>query len=448
MTASGILAYGDDLASLRERKRLFDDVWLLTLFVIFLAIAIPWFLRILDVELGPLAWSLFGFGLMHLLGTIFADRADNRRHLVLMIGAVQGIGIIFLGYVWHLAGGLQNPTFLLAFGLPVIAGGLVLVGWQSYATAFLAMATVSSVALIEAPELRWYLLEMGLPLGPIIRHLPHAETGATQASSTLIAPASYLFVLLELFGAFMLALALLTESLNALLRRLYVRLGRSMAATNEAEMSALDALESSPYPALWVSPDSFVIERASANFLQHFGLAPEAASNANLFDLVAFSYADVVEGLITGSGGEYPLAIYRIGSETRVAHVRVRPIRYDGRSLAYVTFEDLSNGYLLRAVFDAAEDGLVIVGPAGTITHYNPVAARLLPALQIGGAAMSALDRPEFPKGWWELEMRRRMTSYIELDGKRFRVQCVAHEIPGEADKFTILTLHSTQDTR
>ena len=447
MSASGSLAYGDDLASLRERKRLFDDVWLLTLFVIFLAIAIPWFLRILDVELGPLAWSLFGFGLVYLLGAIIADRAKNRLHLILMIGAVQGIGIVFLGYVWHLAGGLQNPTFLLAFGLPIIAGGLVLVGWQSYATAFLGMATVSCVALIEAPELRWYLLEIGLPLGPIIKHLPQAPAGATQASGTLIAPASYLFVLLELFGAFLLALALLAESLNALLRRLYVRLGTSMTATSEAEMSARDALEGSPYPALWVVPDSFGIERTSASFLQHFGLAPGAASNANLFDLVAFSYPDVVEGLIAGNGGEYPLAIYRIGGETRVAHVRVRPIRHDGRPLAHVTFEDLSNGYLLRAVFDAADDGLVIVSSAGTITHCNPVAARLLPALQIGGAAASALDRPELPKGWWELEMRRRMTSYIDLEGKRFRVQCVAHEILGEADKFTILTLRSTQDT-
>ena len=48
----------DDVGALHERKRLFDDIWLLTLFVIFIALATPWFLRVLDVDFAPLAWRI------------------------------------------------------------------------------------------------------------------------------------------------------------------------------------------------------------------------------------------------------------------------------------------------------------------------------------------------------------------------------------------------------
>ena len=446
MSVLGAVASDDALVSLRERKRLFDDVWLLTLFVIFLAIAVPWFLRILDVELGSLAWSLFGFGLLYLPVAIAADGIDNRLHLLLMIGSLQGVGIVFLGCVWHLAGGLQNPAFLLVFALPVIAGGLVLQGWQSYATALLGMATAAGVALMEAPELRWYLLEIGLPLEPIIRRLPQIQAGPMGTSVMPIAPASSVFVLLELFGVFLMGLALLTESLNGFVRRLDERLGWSVKAADDAGAAASDALWNSAFPALWVVPNMFKIERASETFLQHFAQTPESISNGNLFELVDFSYPDVVEGLIAGSGGEYPLAVYRVGTQARVAHVRVRPIRYDGAHYAHVTFEDLSHVCALRAAFDAADDALIIIGSDGTISHCNAVAARLLPPLKTGDVASIALDRPEFPKGWWQLGLRRRLTSDIQLSGKRFRARCIALQMPGEADGFTVLTLRPMQD--
>ena len=150
------------LAALRERKRLFDDVWLLTLFVIFVAIAVPWFLRILDLDLGPLAWSLFGFGLAYMAGVIATDRIESHRNLLFVIGTVQALGVLFLGYLWHLVGGLQNPMFLLVFTLPIVAGSIVLLSWQSYVTVLMAVSVVVLAALIEAPELRWYLVQIGV----------------------------------------------------------------------------------------------------------------------------------------------------------------------------------------------------------------------------------------------------------------------------------------------
>lgn len=152
-----------EFAALRERKRLLDDAWLLTLFVILLATAVPWFLRIMELDLAPLAWSLFGFGLIYLATALTADRLQDRRSLLLILGALQAVGVLFLGFLWHYAGGLQNPMFLLVFVLPVVGGSLIS-RWQSYTSALLAAAAVAAVTFVEAPELWWYVAQMGLPV--------------------------------------------------------------------------------------------------------------------------------------------------------------------------------------------------------------------------------------------------------------------------------------------
>ncbi|MGH8699768.1 MAG: hypothetical protein ACREVR_01145, partial [Burkholderiales bacterium] len=154
---SGSEPFAAGLVALRERKRVFDDVWLVTLFVVLLAIAVPWFLRLLDVPLGPVAWSLFGFGALYLVLSLWGDRLESPAVMLAIIGLVQATGVLFLGLVWHLAGGAQNPVFLLAFAVPVVAGGMLLPHWQAHATAVLSVLTVLTVVLMNAPELRWYL---------------------------------------------------------------------------------------------------------------------------------------------------------------------------------------------------------------------------------------------------------------------------------------------------
>ena len=55
----------DGLRALKERKRLVDDVWLLACFAVLAAVGVPWYLRLLDIELAPVAWSLFAYGLIY-----------------------------------------------------------------------------------------------------------------------------------------------------------------------------------------------------------------------------------------------------------------------------------------------------------------------------------------------------------------------------------------------
>ena len=80
------LAEQAEMAALRERKRQFDDMWLITLIVVFVALATPWFLHVLEIDLAPIAWSLFGFGAVHIAATLAAEGLHSPRAVLALRG--------------------------------------------------------------------------------------------------------------------------------------------------------------------------------------------------------------------------------------------------------------------------------------------------------------------------------------------------------------------------
>lgn len=444
MTGAGSLAGEHDLAALRERKRLFDDVWLAALVVIFLAVAVPWFLRILDFDLAPLAWSLFIFGITYVALGMASDRLQSRRYLLLVVNASQILGVLFLSFLWHLAGGLQNPMFLLVFVLPVVAGSLVLVNWQSCLTVLLAALTVTLVALVEAPELRWYMQQSGVPADWLIRHLPELAT-ASRPFPTLSTPAPYLFVLLELFAVLLLAAAMMTGSFNALLLRLYDRLGSSVEALTRSENRSLEVLRASPVPTALVYCDTFKVEQVSESFMRELVPRTESLADKNLFDLIHFSYPDVVEALIAGEGGELPMAVYRVGDETRMAKVRVHPIAHEGTRYACVSIEDISTWYYLDAASRAMGEALLAVDAGDRTLYFNHAAEELFGAMHVGMDAAATLRPGDPGNDWWRLGMRKQSERQVEFAGKRYRAACVVLDVPGERGRLTMIRLRLSE---
>jgi len=439
------IAMQDNLIALRERKRLLDDVWLLALFVLFLAIGVPWYLRILEINFAPVAWSLFGFGLIYVLTTSAADRLRSHRSLVMVLGSLQAAGVLFIGFVWHLTGSLQNPLFLLAFVLPVVAASLVLVHWQSYATVLLSVATVLTVALMDAPELRWYVTQAGSLAQWLIGLLPRTSASAAQPFPGLNTPPAYLFMLLLLFAVLLFTVALMTESVTSLLLRLSGRLEAATKAASVAEDLSSEVLRVSPTPAAIVYTDTLKIAQASQSFLHHLFVDPKALLDRNLFDLVEFAYPEVIENLITGNGGEVPLAVYTVHGETRVAEVRVNSILYGGRRYAYVNIQDISDLHYLEAALNSLDDALLVLSPTPRILHCNQAAKDLLGDLQPGADAAAALAQANLPNGWWELGQRSRQERRFELNGRRIAATCVAARLPGEREAHTVLMMHSLE---
>lgn len=428
-----------EFAALRERKRLLDDAWLLTLFVILLATAVPWFLRIMELDLAPLAWSLFGFGLIYLATALTADRLQDRRSLLLILGALQAVGVLFLGFLWHCAGGLQNPMFLLVFVLPVVGGSLIS-RWQSYTSALLAVAAVAAVTFVEARELWWYVAQMGLPVSWLTDFLSDRWLATGRPFPGFYAPPPYYFVLLELFAILLFGIALMSEVVTSFLLKLYARVGFSASALAKAQILATEMLQAAPAPTVLIYSDTFNVVHASKSFVSQLLLTPESLLEKNLFGLVEFSYPDVVEGLITGGGGEAPFCVYRVGKEMRISRVRVYPLVHEGMRYAHVSLEDVGDTYYLRAALDALVQASFVIGPDGRVLCFNEAARELFGGLALGTEASRFLVQGSLPDGWWVPGLRGNQERQVELGEKPFAARSVSVPLPGEQVKLTVLT--------
>ena len=437
-TAADIVV--NPLGSARERKRVFDDVWMLTLFAIFLALAAPWFLRLLNVDLAPLAWSLFGLGVLQVIGAVAGDQMTTGRRLLVVTLFLQLTGIAFLAVVWYLAGGLQNPMFLLVFVLPVVAGSIALPGWLSMVSVLFTLVTVGIVALLEVPELRWQLTQTGVPVERLMAHLP-VPASVPGPFPTLNTPAAYLYVALALFAILLLAIAMMMEAVNVLVVRLYRRLAASAAALGIERRLSIRMLEASPFPAARVYRDTLGIEHANRRFLDSFGLRPESLGDKSLLELVDFSYPDMVEDLIRGAGGELPATAYRIGSQTRVGRIFVDAAEGGGPRVAHLSVQDISDQYYLTLAFTAADEAVFVVGADELVRYANSPAQALFAELAVGAEASRVLERPELPNGWWVPGMRRGIERELVIAGTSYRANCLTAAIPGEREKVTIVRL-------
>jgi hypothetical protein len=138
------------------RTHLLDDIWLLAIAAILLAVVVPWLFSSFEIDLTRASLGVLGLGGVHVVFAALASpgrpRTPARSRL---LAAVHALGILFIGFIWLYAGGLQNAMFLAVFALPVI-GSVFISRWQPYLMSLVAIAVVIVVALVQAPELRWY----------------------------------------------------------------------------------------------------------------------------------------------------------------------------------------------------------------------------------------------------------------------------------------------------
>jgi len=70
-----------ETSALRERKRILDDVTVWMLLVVSVAVAVPWFLRLLPIDLSVVARATFGFTLLYIALATLTDRLRGPRSL-------------------------------------------------------------------------------------------------------------------------------------------------------------------------------------------------------------------------------------------------------------------------------------------------------------------------------------------------------------------------------
>lgn len=429
------------LVALRERKGLLDAVWISSFVVASMAVAIPWFVHVSDLHLAPAAWLAFGYALAHVAAAAAADRLRSARWLLGALQAHQAAGMLCLALLWHLSGGLENPTLLLVFSLPVAASGALLVRWQPYVTALLSVLAVSVVALVESPELRWYALQVGLPVGPLLRVLPTRLPWTAGWSGGLLSSPAYLFGLLTVFAALQVGSAILSGWLARQLERVH-----SKRATVEAAAARIGGLfqalfDAAPAPAVLVHADDGRIVQASEAFVKRMLLHGEDLAGRDLFEVLSFSEPGRIRGLLASAGGAARLCAYRVCEEPRLASVNARAVSHGGARYSLVTIQDLTELYYLEGALDGVEDALLILGSDDRLRYASPGAQALFGEIYFGMEASQALAAPGLPQSWWRAEAATSEEGELRIGGDSYRVERATTRVPVEAEPLALLKL-------
>jgi len=422
------------------RVHLLDDTWLLTIFAIALATALPWIASRFDVDIAGTALGLVALGAIHLAFTALINPVRARTvWRARALAALHALGIIAVGFIWHHVGGLQNPAFLLVFTLPVV-GAIFLSRWQPYLIATVAVLTIVVVALVEAPELRWYASGLEGGLGGWIP----AVFGSPRASLTppfpgLYAPTGYFMVMLEVFAVVMFGCAVAAEYLGTVFDRLHAHV---LAARVEAERGQelwAALIEHLPLPTLLIDTNTMQVVCASHSVVPEFCKDQTSAVGRGLFEVIKFSFPEVIQELIAGPGGVARLSVIHVGSRLRIADVRVQHMAQRGRRFAVVVIEDKTEAFCVKAALDVSDHAALVLDASGNVLAFNKPVPALFAGAQVGANAARLLGQPGTAANWWEPSLTGKLKLQVEIKQRLYQVTSSALALPGEEERIYVV---------
>lgn len=415
------------------RIHLLDDTWLLTIFAILLGTVVPWLLSSLDINFVAACLGLLALGGIHISFTVVGKpvRVGERRPVLTLLHVV---GILVVGFIWMNAGGLQNPAFLIVFALPVV-GAIFLSRWQPYLMAILAIVVAGAVALAQAPELRWYvpgLNAVGASLATIF-----GQQGSASTFPGFYAPSAYYAVLLQVFAILLLACALAAEYLGTIFERLHSHVDMARAEAERGQDFWTTLIEAMPFPALLIDSDTLQVVCASTR-ATHFQ-DQEPVSGRPLFEAIRFSYPEMVQEAIAGSGGVVPLSMIKVGDRLRATEVHVRHLTQTGRRFSLVVIHDKTEEFTAHAALDVSGQAMLVIDSQGRLLSFNKPAQALFAALHKDSDASNMLSLGGMPPRWWEPGLTGRRKMHIEIGPRVYQVTCSASPLPGEDERLYIV---------
>ena len=419
---------------LLERKRLFDSAWIISVVAALGAMATLWFLSVLHIDLERAAWWVFGYTAVHLTVATMSDRLTNAALLHAVIRAKLLVSVLFLGVFWHMVGGLDNPMFLIMFALPVLISGMMMLGLHTYITMAVSVAVVALVAIIESPDLRWYLERFNVWVPAPLFAVSHASV-----DRAAVGPA-YEFRLLATFAAMQFIVAFVSTPLTVLIHHINARVETSGRLLTEVQGLFHAVLSAAPEPTLIVYADSGQVVQASDSFLDRMLLKPSQLVGKGVFEIIDFADPDRVRQALTAHSGQIPFCVYHVHHETRIANLAFYRTDHAGIAYLYLGWQELTELYYLQSAFDALDDPLLVISTEGTLRYANEKARALFGPMHFG---MDALSLAPIRRGMESGGADRGGTIRLEIDGCPYSIQKLTVPLPGESETCTILWLHS-----
>lgn len=434
--------HADTAFAVLERKRMLDAAWVVCWVALLTAVAVPWFLNVLPINLGRAAWFVFVSALGYLAVAALTDRFTSQISVAAAMRFMPLVSILLMGGLWHLVGGISNPVFLSAFVLPVILSSSTAIGRQAQASALLSVVTVYLIALAESPDLRWYLTG-GTPwIWKSLDALGSILPARLDVFPEVRTSPAYQFTILATFTVTQFLVAFLATPLATLLRRLDTRIQTSHHLLNEVQGLFHAVLSAEPDPSVIVYADSLQVVQASDSFFKRMLVRPSEILGRGLFDIVQFDSLDAVRQAFSTSGGELKFSVYRVHGELRIANVSFYRTEHRGTAYLYVGWQELTELYYLQSAFDAVDDPLVVVAADSRVHYANRTARDLFGELHFGRdvnevTELAALLQ-ESPAGSETDEE----TGHRAIGGRPYDVHRLTGRMPGEAGPCTIVWLH------
>jgi hypothetical protein len=418
-----------------QRVHLLDDVWLLTIVAVLVATGVPWFANGFEADIGSATWGLLALGGIYIVFAILASPTPylgpwRDRTLTLL----DVVGVILIGFIWGHVGAFQNPLFLMIFALPVI-GAIFLSRWHPYLIAMVSVLVVTIVALSQAPELRWYASGL-FGSDTWLSGLFGRQGTVPQPSFTgFYAPSNYLIVLLEVFAIALFACAVAAEYLGTIFERLNAHSILARTAAERGQELWANLIERLPLPALLIEPDTMRVVAASEFAVNYLEGEDFQLEGSNLFEAVQFSYPDIVNELIVGSGNTAPLTGIRIADQLRLTQLRVLYLTHKGRRLTLLTIEDATESFCLKAALDTSEYAALVVDARGRVLAFNNILVALFSGAQVGADVTQWLPQAEPGLRWWEPGLTGRRKMHVEIGPRIYQLTSSAITLTGEDER-------------
>jgi PAS domain-containing protein len=421
------------------RVHLLDDTWLLTIFAVLFATAVPWLASGLAIDFLAAAIGLITLGAIHVALAVLAGRgADTGLRRTRTLVALHALGIVAIAYIWQHVGGVQNPLFLAVFVLPVI-GSIFLSRWQPYVMAALAAILVALFAAIDAPELRWYAPGLNAAASTLESVLGRGSISASTPFAGFYAPSQYFVVLLEVFVIVLGACAIAADYLGTIFERLHEQVAGAHTEARRGQQLWASLLEQLPLPAFLVDANTMETCLANTAALASFDSAQTGFLGRNFVQALPFSYPEVVQELVSDTGGVARACMLRFGEKLLATEVRVQHLAYSGRRLALVIVTDTTEAFCVRAALDAAEHAALVVNERGRVLAHNRPAAALFPSVQVDVDVPELLPQPEREARWWAPGLSGRRKMHLTIGHRVYQLTSSAVSLPGEDERLYVL---------
>ena len=297
----------------------------------------------------------------------------------------------------------------------------------------MSLCGVGGVALAEAPELRWYANGL-LGNSPwLVSLLGRPSAAATPSFTGFYAPSNYLVVLLEVFAVLLIACAVAAEYVGLIVERLnaYTLIARGEAQRGQELWATL--IEQLPLPAFLVDAATLTVVNASESAGALLG-GDEPPAGRPLFEMLRFTYPDAVQELLKGADGEAPMNVIRIADEVRLARVRVLHVAHQGRRLALMIIEDMTETFCLKAALDTSEYAALVIDSRGKIMTFNERATGVLGIGRAGMAAAQLLPPLDAGLPWWDPGLTGRRKLHLVIGSRIYLFTSWAVRLPGETE--------------